>query len=172
MRQAPYNPIDVANYIVWRANELGKPVTHLKLQKLLYYVVAKFAKDNNALLINEDIVKWRYGPVVKSVYHQFKLFGDQEIDAPVSYLSDESNYSGEGKFIIKFADVKSINTGLHADNNLKDAVAHVLHTLGDSTAFELVHRTHVEPAWRDFMDMIFQNLEPHYSIDELQVANI
>lgn len=172
MKQAPYNPIDVANYIVWRANELGKPVTHLKLQKLLYYVVAKFVKDNNTLLINEDVVKWRYGPVVKSVYHQFKLFGDQEIDAPVSYLSDESNYSGQGKFIIKFADVKSINIDLDMDNRLNNAVTHVLHTLGDNTAFELVDRTHAEPAWRDFMSMILQNLEPQYSIDEFRAANI
>ena len=172
MKQAPYNPIDVANYIVWRANKLDKPVTHLKLQKLLYYVVAKFAKYNDALLIDENVMKWRYGPVVKSVYHQFKLFGDQEIDAPVNYLSDESNYCGEGKFIVRFANVESINNGLHANNRLNTAVTYVLHTLGGNTAFELVDRTHAEPAWRDCMDMILQNLEPHYSIDELRVANI
>lgn len=41
MIKAPYNPIDVANYIVAEAIKRKKPVTHLKLQKLLYYVAAK-----------------------------------------------------------------------------------------------------------------------------------
>lgn len=172
MAKIPYNPLDVANYIIWRANAIQKPVTHLKLQKLLYYVVAKFAKDNNRLLINENIVKWQYGPVVKSVYHQFKLYGSQEIMAPVSYLSDESNYSGQGEFIIKFVDTDEKNKLLHQDKSLNDTVGYILAELGDYTAFQLVNKTHSECAWKNFETDILKNSEQIYSIQELQAANI
>ena len=79
MIKAPYNPIDVANYIVAEAVKRKKPVTHLKLQKLLYYVVVKYLQTHNKPLIAENVVKWQYGPVVKSVYHHFKILGSLEI---------------------------------------------------------------------------------------------
>lgn len=49
---APYNPIDVANYIVWRTKQEKKPVTHLKLQKLLYYVVTGYFQSYDKHLTN------------------------------------------------------------------------------------------------------------------------
>lgn len=33
-----YKAIDVANYVIGYTNELGKPVTNAKLQKILYFI--------------------------------------------------------------------------------------------------------------------------------------
>ncbi|WP_238971975.1 Panacea domain-containing protein [Moraxella catarrhalis] len=164
MIKAPYNPIDVANYIVAEAVKREKPVTHLKLQKLLYYVVAKYAKTYNTILINEDIVKWQYGPVVKSVYHYFKLHGDRIITKPIAYLESAEIFN------LKFTDVDANNAQLGNDKRLVDTVGQVLNDTDLLTAYELVERTHKEPAWRNFEPEILQGFEPYYSEDELKAA--
>lgn len=167
-----YNAIDIANYIIWRAEVMGiKDVTHLKLQKLLYYVAAKYAQDHFTPLINEDIVKWQYGPVVKSVYHQFKLFRDRPL-SPTSYLSENSNYSGVGNFVIEFTNPKHISMGIDLDAKVRNSVEYVLEKIGNYSAFELVDRTHREPAWRDFMYEILSGSNLPYSLGELMVADI
>lgn len=167
MIKAPYNPIDVANYIVAEAIKRKKPVTHLKLQKLLYYVVAKYAKTYNTILINEDIVKWQYGPVVKSVYHYFKLHGDRIITKPIAYLESAEIFN------LKFTDVDVNNAQLGNDKRLVDAVGQVLNDTDLLTAYELVERTHKEPAWRDFESQILKaEQELSYSLTEFKAANI
>lgn len=167
-----YNAIDIANYILWQSNIMGiKGVTHLKLQKLLYYVVARYLKNTNNSLLNESVSKWQYGPVVKSVYHQFKIFGDKSLK-PVTYLSSESNYSGNGDFIIKFADVDSINQSLSQVIDIHNVVSFVITELGGFSAFELVDRTHAELAWKNFETDILRGVDLTYSLDELRAASI
>lgn len=166
--KAPHNPIDVANYIVWRANVADHPITHLKLQKLLYYVVARFAKEYDAKLINEDVMKWQYGPVVKSVYHHFKLWGQKEITSSLAYLLPTSDV-----FNLKFADVNEINENLHNQVEVERQVSYVLNELLACSAFDLVDRTHQESAWKNYESEILKaNQDLPYSLSELRAANI
>lgn len=165
--QAPYNALDVANYIVWQAAECGNPVTHLKLQKLLYYVVAKYAQKFNNYLINEHIVKWQYGPVVKSVYHYFKIYGDRIIDKPIAYLTSAEIGN------LQFVNVEAKNTQLAEDDKLVETVNEVLATIGSATSYILVERTHQESAWKNFEPQILQaNQDLPYLMSELKAANI
>lgn len=165
--KAPYNPIDVANYIVWRANTMGNPVTHLKLQKLLYYVVARYLKETDTLLIEERINKWQFGPVVKSVYHQFKLYGQSSIVKPSAYLVSHDVFN------LRFADTEEINMNLDQISDFNVVVTFVLDKLMGNTAFELVDRTHKESAWRDFEREILRAEEDlYYTPDELKRADI
>ena len=168
MTNAPYNPIDVANYIVWRANELGKPVTHLKLQKLLYYVVAKYLQAHNQHLIDEKIVKWQYGPVVKSVYHQFKILGSLLIKEPTEYIVDKDP---NNPFILKWADTEQQIDILKNNHDFYEVTEQVLKDLLPLGAFVLVDITHDEPAWRNFEPHILHGFEPVYSDDELKAAS-
>lgn len=167
MMKAPYNAMDVANYIVTKANERGHPITHLKLQKILYYVVAKYAKNFNVSLIDEDIVKWQYGPVVKSVYHYFKLNGDRVIAKPVAYLTSSEIFN------LQFTDVHENNARLNQDDKLVKIVEQVLNELGLATPYELVERTHQESAWKNFETQILQARQDlPYSMAELKAASI
>ncbi len=167
MKQAPYNPIDVANYIVWRANELGKPVTHLKLQKLLYYVVAKYLQAHGEYLINENVVKWQYGPVIKSVYHQFKISGSLAITELSEYIESKDPNK---PFTIQWADVDRHVQELAKNNAFTQVADMVIGDLLGFSAFELVDITHAEPAWRNYESEILQGLEPIYSDSELKAA--
>lgn len=166
--KAPYKALDVANYIVWQAAERKNPVTHLKLQKLLYYVVAKYLQEYNEPLIDEPICKWQYGPVVKSVYHQFKILGSLPITEPSEYII---NKVPNNPFSGTWADVNGIVQTLHQDLQLKQVTDTVLQDLlSTKDAFQLVAITHREAAWKNYESDILQGIELIYSDDELRVA--
>lgn len=69
--------------IASRFIELGigqnKPVTPMKLQKLIYLAHGIHLARFNAPLINEDIEAWSYGPVIRTVYDTFKIWGNRPI---------------------------------------------------------------------------------------------
>ncbi|WP_227711583.1 Panacea domain-containing protein [Moraxella catarrhalis] len=167
MIKAPYNPMDVANYIVAEAVRKEKPVTHLKLQKLLYYVVAKYLQTHNKPLIAENVVKWQYGPVVKSVYHHFKILGSLEITELCEYIESKDN---KKLFSVKWADVDANVQTLKNNPEFTKVANTVIDDLLSVSAFGLVDITHAEAAWRNFEPEILQGFEPYYSEDELKAA--
>jgi uncharacterized phage-associated protein len=78
----PLNPIAVANYFIDLAKNNNKKLTPLKLQKLIYFSHAWCLKLFDQPLIDEAIEAWPYGPVIPSVYHTFKGFGNNTISKP------------------------------------------------------------------------------------------
>ncbi len=77
--------IDVAKFILCIANANGDLITHLKLQKLLYYAQAwHMVNFDGKKLFDDDIQAWQFGPVIKSIYDNFRDFGRNPI-----ILSDE-----------------------------------------------------------------------------------
>lgn len=67
--------------------EVYEGITHLKLQKLLYYAQGISLGMFETPLFNENIVAWQHGPVVKEVYSIFSSFGRKNIDLQM----DEEN---------------------------------------------------------------------------------
>ena len=59
--------------------EVYEGITHLKLQKLLYYAQGVFVAITGNRLFEEDIEAWQHGPVVVEVYDEFKKFGRNNI---------------------------------------------------------------------------------------------
>lgn len=74
-----YNAVDVADYIVGRCADLGRPVTNLQLQKILYYVQLNFLRAYDKCIFEDDILALRHGPAVKEVYHKYSVWGRHEI---------------------------------------------------------------------------------------------
>lgn len=56
--------------------ELYEPVTHLKLQKLLYFAQAAHLSLFGTPLFADEIQAWALGPVVPSLYRIFARFND------------------------------------------------------------------------------------------------
>ena len=67
--------LDLAKYIVHKANGMNESITHLKLQKILYYVAGVFAGALNKRAFSDRIEAWQYGPVVRNVYIEFCSWG-------------------------------------------------------------------------------------------------
>lgn len=71
--------LSVAMYIIDRCTRLGKPISNLQLQKILYYIQLNFYRHLNIQLIREEFEAWDYGPVIPKVYFYFKSYGATKI---------------------------------------------------------------------------------------------
>lgn len=76
-----YNPKSIANYFLELAEQHGEQISPMKLQKLVYYAHGWYAGYVHQPLINESVEAWQYGPVIPSLYHEFKRFGSGPIKA-------------------------------------------------------------------------------------------
>lgn len=64
--------LNVANNILQRAFEEDIDITPMKLQKLIYFVYKRFLQQTSQPLFSERFETWKYGPVLSSVYDEFK----------------------------------------------------------------------------------------------------
>lgn len=70
----------VANKIIELCNEKQEgSITHLKLQKLLYFVQDAYFKEYGELLFDTPMHAWNYGPVEIGLYKLFSLYKDHPI---------------------------------------------------------------------------------------------
>lgn len=68
------SPTVLCNNILYRGSMDGIEITPMKLQKLLYFVCRDYAKEFGSSPISEQFEVWQYGPVLPSVYSEFKSF--------------------------------------------------------------------------------------------------
>ena len=66
-----YDAMDVAKYIVTYCYENGKPISNLKLQKMMYFTWVDYYRETGNPLFLDDICAWKLGPVVPEVYYGF-----------------------------------------------------------------------------------------------------
>lgn len=70
----------LANTVLMLAFEEKINVTPMKLQKLIYFIYKDFLKTTGTKLFNERFEKWKYGPVLPSIYYEFSGFKSKPID--------------------------------------------------------------------------------------------
>ena len=67
--------MDVARYFLALASEEdGELISNMKLQKLVYYAQGFSLALRDEPLFAEPIKAWTHGPVVPSLYHEYKQF--------------------------------------------------------------------------------------------------
>ena len=117
--------IDAAYYLLSVAKDKSISITNLKLQKLIYIANGYMLALHNRPLIKESPQAWKYGPVIHSIYEQFKQYADRSINVDTGAL-DKNLLSAEAKEII---------------NDVVDLY-------GNDSAIDLVKLTHqVETPW-------------------------
>lgn len=90
---------DIARVLIQKYIELDNPTTNMKLQKMLYYSWVNYYKETKEYLFSDKIYAWKFGPVVDSVYYNYRIFAampitkvkvpDEEIEKyTVNFLSD------------------------------------------------------------------------------------
>lgn len=117
----------LSNNILIRANREKISVTPMKLQKLLYYVCVKYVKETGTSPISEQFEVWPYGPVVPSVYSEFKPYGASPIKKLAKNALGESNMVDEG-----------------ANPLLTDCINYIWDSLKTFNGIELGRRTHLK----------------------------
>lgn len=122
-----HKAIEVANALIALSDpEVGDIMSNLKLQKLLYYTQGFSLALRGQPIFDEDIVAWEYGPVVKSVYHEFKKAGSGAI---------EKNDDFDATLLFEKDEI--------------DLIKEVYAVYGQFSALKLMNMTHEESPWKD-----------------------
>lgn len=101
--------IDVANYTVTYCNNAGKPISNLKLQKMLYFMWIDYFKESGKELFDDEMCAWQFGPVVPEVYYAFCAFAGLPISINPVYDLDENCVTVLDKLINRYIDVPTSN---------------------------------------------------------------
>ena len=77
----PYSAKAIANYFLEHRKKFKRkgPITQMKLHKLVYFSHGWYLALTGKPLIDETLQAWDYGPVVPSLYQEFKHFRNKNI---------------------------------------------------------------------------------------------
>lgn len=81
-----YPVVAIVNTLLERAKKKNiQDMTQLKVQKILYYAQAWYLKLNNSEQLKESLIDeyfscWKNGPVIPSLYHRLKKYGEGSVD--------------------------------------------------------------------------------------------
>jgi uncharacterized phage-associated protein len=113
---------DIAAFLINFSNEHGDTITNLKLQKLLYYTQGWYVALYNKNLFDDDFEAWVHGPVIKSIYLEYKKYGFKPIPSPKNVVDNLSK-------------------------QIKDHLRELLKAYGGFSAWQLECMTHGEIPW-------------------------
>ena len=100
-------------------------ISPMKLQKMTYFLYKEYLKNTDIPLFSEPFEKWKYGPVLPSLYYEFSSFGA----SPITRLA--RNARGQAEII-----------DLTRKTALTDAVRKVWRIYKNYSAVELSTLTH------------------------------
>jgi len=87
-----YSPYSIASYFLHKAAESNQTLTPMKVIKLVYLAHAWNLGLFGNPLFEEKAQAWKYGPVIPSLYHALKFFGNEDVPkdamAPTSPITD------------------------------------------------------------------------------------
>jgi uncharacterized phage-associated protein len=79
MSRRVYQASDVAKFMLAMTDPESNDVSNLKLQKLCYYAQGLVSAMRNCSLFADRLEAWDHGPVVPSLYHEYKIYGSSPI---------------------------------------------------------------------------------------------
>ncbi len=92
-----YSPSLVANAFLYKAQQSHVHLSHMKLQKLVFFMHAWSLAAHGESVVSERPEAWTYGPVFDSLYHELKTYGSRNIDA---FLTQMNRETGERQALI------------------------------------------------------------------------
>lgn len=128
--------LHISNYIIYFCNNKNISITNLKLQKLLYFIQARFLMEN-LICFNENILALPLGPVVREVYIVFRDYG--------------------------YSQLRPISTEINLERI--DLIDEVLNDLANEDPYELVEITRNQPPFRDAYNIAVGTIIKNESIN-------
>lgn len=78
-----YDARSLANAVLERAWDVGRELTNLDLQKIVYFMHGHFLVEYGEPLIKTEFEAWDYGPVQSTLYHALKRYGREPVEEPI-----------------------------------------------------------------------------------------
>jgi len=117
----------IADYLLGMIDtEAGDAITHLKLQKIVYYCQAWHLALFGDPLFKEAVEAWQHGPVVRSVWNRFGEYGWHAIPP----------------------EVRKADSAASLTKNQRDLVDNVWEAYGQLSGSQLRTLTHREDPWK------------------------
>jgi uncharacterized phage-associated protein len=128
-----YSAKAIANLLIDLARDQGNSLDQMQLQKLVYFSHGWHLAITGKPLINEEIEAWKYGPVIRSLYEEFRNCGRAPIeDHATSIEIDTKN--------LTYAIVTPLIE--ESDQDTIDLVGRVLAAYGKLSGAQLSNLTH------------------------------
>ncbi len=74
-----YSSYQIANFFIRASHKSGQELTPMKLIKLCYIAHGWHLAYYNEELLDEVVYAWKYGPVIDSVYQEFRHYRNSQI---------------------------------------------------------------------------------------------
>ncbi len=132
--EAEFTAAHVANYFLWRAWEEDMEITPMKLLKLVYIAYGWNLVINRQKLFNETIKAWEHGPVVPSLYHEYKNYGKNPIP--------KGNYDSEYEYDELSGELKLNDIPIIEDKKITKVLSSVWKNYGQRDGIYLSKITH------------------------------
>jgi uncharacterized phage-associated protein len=142
----PYTAKQVANEFYELAKNDGKQLTPMQVQKLVYFAYGWYLAIAGERLLNERVQAWQWGPVIPSLYGEFKPYGS----GPITEPSYEFFFEG-GQ--MKFRPYRICSDDPAKDELARQVIAKVWKIYGKYSASELSSMTHAANSpWSQYYD--------------------
>src|SRR4051794_36847985 len=131
----PYPAKAIANYFLDLAEQSGKQLTPMQIQKLVYLAHGWNLAIKGEPLIAERIEAWTYGPVIRNLYDEFKKNGSR----PIKQRATEIDFAAEPWSSPVRARTPSIDDNPDVEQNrfTEDLLKRVWEMYGSFTAAQL-----------------------------------
>jgi len=142
---SPYSAAAIANWFLDRAERDRVQLDPMKLQKLIYFAYGWYLALTGRPLITEHPEAWDYGPVIPSIYHEFKSFGRDPITRRM--LKFES--SGDQSSLRELLNAKLVPVKIALeDSDTQNFLERIWEVYGGLTGVQLSNMTHAaNGAW-------------------------
>lgn len=121
------NWLRVKNNAELRVDPNSEELTQMKAMKLLYYIQAASLVVTKKRMFKDDIVAWKFGPVVETVHK--KYLGKRGIVGKISE-TDLNDYNE-----------------LEKDQQTSDILNSIYEEYGHTSTYDLMRQTHSEKPW-------------------------
>jgi uncharacterized phage-associated protein len=157
-----YKASDIANHFIYKSKiENNTDLTVLKLIKLVYIGYGWCLATLDRKIFNEKIEAWKHGPVVPSIYYEFKRFRD------ATGMTNINEYAIDFDLNEKKEEINSIYSSVdEKDEDIIKILNAVWKKYKNYSGWELRNLTHEGP-WKKFYQK-----EQNNEIKEEDIKNI
>lgn len=137
-----YSALAVANAFIEQALRGKIPnLTPMKLQKLLFFAQSWHLrkKGKSSPLFDDNFARWKYGPVIPSLYHELKTYGADRISSTLSNVDIDDDF-----------EVVLVTPSIPAsDSDAYELIDEIIKKYGHLTGSQLSFLTHEDDtAWK------------------------
>jgi uncharacterized phage-associated protein len=149
-----YSARTIALYLIRKADGNCTDFTLLKLLKIMYLIQGHYLAATGKKLFDDPIYAWKYGPVIKSIYDEFKGYGNVALNL---VLLNDDYYQMQAEM----AEEELSST----DKYFVDAI-YSLYI--EFTAAQLINITHAEGSpWHEAYKINFN--APHLDVRNIEI---